>query len=147
MATHKKKATKKTEKNGATEDRVKLATAIVGLVAAILSIILAIMAKIAVESTRVETGDVITNSNFKDYSRPWYRWTSPVTEKTFFVGLQRKICFEHPFNEVPRVSTGIGLVDTKPANLILSELACQMDIFESLRCHFVRHCAITLRCS
>lgn len=79
-----------------------------------------------VETTRVETGDVITNSNYnlnsKDYSNPWVQWTDPVTEKTLFVGLKRKILFEHPFDSVPHVSTSIGLMDTKPADLILAQL-------------------------
>jgi hypothetical protein len=76
----------------------------------------------AVEITRVETGFANTNSNYRDYTNSWAPWVFPVSPRTLYIGVQRNVVFERPFVSIPRVTTALGGVDTKPPNGILTLL-------------------------
>jgi len=75
-----------------------------------------------VEATRVETGDIITNSNSPDYTNAWRPWKYPMTETTLYIGLQRNVVFARPFRHIPHVSTALCVIDTKPPGEILTKL-------------------------
>jgi hypothetical protein len=110
-------------------DRIKVMSMIGTVLVAVLSAIGSFVANKnssqavqTVEITRVETGDVITNSNYRDYTNPWVPWKYPMTTKTLYVGLQRNVVFARPFANIPHVSTALCVIDTKPPGEILTKL-------------------------
>jgi hypothetical protein len=73
-----------------------------------------------IESTRVETGAVITNSNEIDYTNPWLLWEESVTPTTTYIGVKRNVHFKRPFNGTPSVSTAFSLIDIQPIQSVLT---------------------------
>jgi hypothetical protein len=111
-------------------DRLQAISIIGGLLISLVSLCLSVMANKsssqaarAVDIARVETGDATTNSNDGDYSNPWTPWFGAFSQRTSFIGLQRKVTFVRPFTSVPDVTTALEGFDTKPPSNILTALA------------------------
>jgi hypothetical protein len=75
-----------------------------------------------VEASRVETGDVTTNSNDTDLNETWTPWEFPVSTQTTYVGVQKKVRFGRPFQNNPQVMTALKLVNLRSLIDMMHEL-------------------------
>lgn len=74
------------------------------------------------EASRVETGDVTSNSNDVDLNEFWTPWEFPVTTQTTYVGVQKRVRFGRPFQNNPQVITALRLVNLRPLIDVMRDL-------------------------
>jgi hypothetical protein len=77
------------------------------------------------ETTRVENGEVLSNSNAGDFHSPWRQWGHAVSHMTMYIGIERDVKFERPFRINPEVTLGLSLIDRAPMDLVLSRIGFQ----------------------
>ncbi len=74
------------------------------------------------DMTRVENGEVISNSNGGDFKNPWRQWEESVSDTTVYLGIERFVNFERHFENPPDVTLGLILIDLSPMDIVLSRL-------------------------
>jgi len=72
------------------------------------------------EISRVENGDVVTNTN--DLLHPWVPWIDTVSEETIHLGVSREIIFTRPFRRPPHVTIGLRGLDFPDMPTVLRQL-------------------------
>jgi hypothetical protein len=74
------------------------------------------------EMTRVENGEVISNSNGSDFKNPWRQWEESVSDTTVYLGIERFVNFDRHFENPPDVTLGLSLIDLSPMDVVLSRV-------------------------
>jgi hypothetical protein len=73
-----------------------------------------------VETTRVESGDVVTNTN--DFAHPWVPWIDTVSPVTIHLGVAREVVFSRPFKKPPHITLGLRGLDFPHMPTVLESL-------------------------
>src|SRR5258706_119466 len=72
------------------------------------------------EISRVENGDVVTNTN--DFPHPWVPWIETISPTTIHLGVRRAVVFARPFRKPPHITIALRGLDFPDMATVLTQL-------------------------